>query len=64
MDASKAAGFEGIHSAIVNSLAEVLVKICTQLFNASLDEGWLRAVWLMPTDIWVHNCGTEATVEL
>lgn len=39
IDARKAAGPDGIKSAKVRPLAEVLLKPCTQLLNASLDEG-------------------------
>lgn len=44
MDASKAAGRDGIRPAKVTRLAEVLVKTCAKLFNAQLDQGRL------PTD--------------
>lgn len=37
--ASKAAGSDGVHPAIVKPLAEVPGKPCAQLFPASLDKG-------------------------
>lgn len=49
MDSSKAAGHDGIHSAILKQMAGNMVKTHTQLLNASLDEGPLPVDWLTST---------------
>lgn len=50
-----AAGPEGIHLAILR-----LVKPCTQLYNALLDEGRLPADWLTSTIIPIHKGGDRS----
>lgn len=57
MDASKVAGYDGTHPAIVKPQAEYLVKPCTQLFNASLDKGRYPADWLTSTVKPMHKVG-------
>lgn len=52
MDASKVTGPGEIQPAIVRLLAEVLVKPCTQLFNAPLDE---RAALRGQVDVGRHT---------
>lgn len=62
MDASKAVAPDGIHPAIAEPLAGVLVKTCTQLFTVLLDEGRLPHDRLSLTVVPAHKCGTEITV--
>lgn len=57
MDALRSAGLDGIHPAIVKTLAEALKKPCTQLLNESLDEGRSPAEGLTSTVIPVHKRG-------
>lgn len=70
MDESDLVEPDVFYPAMAKQLRETPIKPFTQLFHASLGEGWLPAEWLRTTAIPVHkgggrnNCGSYTLVTL